>query len=293
MMENGEVGSVCLYAVGHDPNGVWAPHFEKIYEPISSLDLVRNIQIAFTPRTATRTINEAEKFGWNVHIEDNPVGRARFMGVRRIAEAATTHGNLWDGDRLIHALELKGGLDELKDFTEAVVKYDFFLAGATPEAIATHQSSVTVWEGVKSWLLGRYIGIEGDIANRGCFGFSKELAEFIENHPATEGDDTDGLLPLLAVAFREQIRRGEINHTGYTPIGYKEYNVMTRYEDWVFDGYSPKESAARKNTDEDFYRRLESVLRIFINAQQVSERYNLGLINGEPIRQILQRISAE
>lgn len=37
-MKNNETGSVCLYAVGHDPNGVWAPHFERIHEPVLSLD---------------------------------------------------------------------------------------------------------------------------------------------------------------------------------------------------------------------------------------------------------------
>lgn len=289
-MNGCETSSICLYAVGHDPQGTWASHFEKINEAIVSLTLVKDRQIAFTPKTTPKTIGEAEKFGWQVHIEDNPVGRARFMGVRRIAEAATTHGNLWDGDRLIHALELKGGHDELRDFTEAVVKHDFLLAGATPEAIATHQSSMTVWEGVKSWLLGRYIGIEGDIANRGCFGFSKELAEFVGSHLATEGDDADGLIPLLAVAFREQIRRGKINPTNYIPIGYREYNIMTRYEDWVFEGRPSEESACAKNTYYDFYRRMESVLKIFMNAQDVSEKYKLGLVEGESIREMLKRV---
>lgn len=290
-MNNLETRSICLFAIGHDPDGKWARHFEIIDGPIKDLPLVKERQITFTLKTAHKTIDEAGKFGWKIHVGDYSTGMARFKGIQSIAEAATTHGNLWDGDRLIHALEY--GLDEFRDSTEKLVKYDFFLVGATPEAIATHQSSVTVWEGVKSWLLGRYLGIEGDIANRGFFGFSKELAEFIGNYPAKEGNDADGLLPLLAVSFREQIKRGKINPTNYVPIGYKEYDVMTRYEDWVFDGYSPKESADRKNTYEDFYRRVESVLKIFMNAEEVSERYNLGLIKGEPIRQILQRISAE
>lgn len=287
-MKNNETESVCLYAVGHDPTGVWAPHFGRIHEPILSLNRVMDKQISFTPGTASRTIDEAGKFGWQVYLEDLPVGRARFMGVRRIVEAVTTHGNLWDGDRLIHALEY--GSDELKDFTEEVVKHDFFLAGATSEAIATHQRSMTVWEGVKSWLLGRYIGIEGDIANRGCFAFSKELAKFISEQPETEGDDTDGLFPLLAVAFREQIRRGQINPTNRKAIGYREYQKITSYEDWLFEGCSPEMSAVRKNTHADFTRRAESVLMIITNAQVVSDRYHLGLVEGEPFSQMLQRV---
>lgn len=288
-MKNSEIGSVCLYAVGHDPNGVWAPHFERINEPILSLDLVADQQISFTSKTATKTIDEAERFGWQVHLEDLPVGSARFMGVRRIAKTSTTHGNLWDGDRLIHALEY--GPDELRDFTERLVKHDFLLAGATPEAIATHQSSMTVWEGVKSWLLGKYIGIEGDIANCGCFAFSKELAKFIAGQPETTGDDTDGLFPLLAVAFREQIKRGQIDPTNRIPIGYREYQRMTSYEDWLFEGCSPEESADKKNTERDFIRRGESVLKIIMNAQDVSDRYQLNLFEGESFRQMLQRIA--
>lgn len=252
-MKNNEIGSVCLYAVDHDPNGVWASHFERINEPILSLELVEDRQISFTSRTATKTIDEAEKFGWQVHIEDLPIGSARFMGVRRIAQATTTHGNLWDGDRLIHALEC--GPDELRDFTERLITYDFFFAGATPEAIATHQRSMIVWEGVKSWLLGHYIGVDGDIATRGCFSFSKELAQFISWQPETTGNDTDGLFPLLAVAFREQIGRGLIEPTNRIPIGHGEYKMITSYEDWLFEGCSSEESADRKNTYDDFIRR--------------------------------------
>ena len=61
-MENKENGSVCLYAIGHDPDGKWARHFEIINEPILSLPLIKDRQVSFTLKTDPKTINEAEKF---------------------------------------------------------------------------------------------------------------------------------------------------------------------------------------------------------------------------------------
>lgn len=281
--------TICLAAVGHDPEGKWVEHFANSNDLLSSL--YREKVISLSKKTHYLTIDKAVALGWRVDVEPLSVGSARFAVIRRGLETDNSFINLWDGDRILHAALY--GEDELRDIVRKIPHFDFFVAGATPEAIATHQSSMTVWEGVKSWALGHYLGFKGDIATRGCFGFSREYAKFLIQHEDSKGDDTDALFAVLSVAFKNQISNGQIPETGRETIGYQEYSKATSYEDWVFDGLTPEESAARKNTHRDFTRRAESVLRAIILAQSIGRRYDLGFFPDEEegMKQLINRLS--
>lgn len=264
--------SICLAAVGHDPEGRWTGCLEAANPLLASLYPSRFISL--TERTHHSTIDVASYLGWKVDVEELPVGSARFAVVRRGLGTDHPFINLWDGDRILYAA-IYGG-EELRDIVGRIPQYDCFIAGATPEAIDTHQSSMTVWERVKSWALGHYLGIEGDVATRGCFGFSRDYAQFLIQHEDSKGDDTDALFAILSLAFKKLISAGQLPATGKDTIGYHEYSQVTSYEDWIFEGLTQDESASRKNTHRDFTRRAESVIRAIVLAQTIGRRYGLG-----------------
>lgn len=263
---------ICLAAVGHDPEGRWVDHLEAGNSLLASLYPSRLISL--TERTHHSTIDIASSLGWEVDAEELPVGSARFAVIRRGLETDYNFINLWDGDRVLYAAIY--GSDDLRHIVGEIPKHDFFMAGATKEAIATHQPSMTTWEGVKSWALGHYLGIKGDIATRGCFGFSREYANFLVQHEDSKGDDTDALFAILSLAFKKQISTGQLPETGRDTTGYHEYSKATSYEDWIFEGLTQKESAGRKNTHRDFTRRAESVIRAIVLAQRIGQSYDLG-----------------
>lgn len=270
--------NVCLAAVGHDPQGRWAGHLEAA-DPLLG-NLYPTKLVSLTEKTHHTTIDTALALGWKVDVEELPVGSARFAVIRRGLETDCNFINLWDGDRVLYAAIY--GEEELRDIVKRIPQYDFFMAGATPEAIATHQPSMTVWERVKSWALGNYLGIEGDIATRGCFGFSREYANFLLQHEYSRGDDTDGLFAILSLAFRKLIATGQLQSTGRDTIGYCEYTQATSYEGWIYGGLTQEESVSRKNTYGDFTRRAESVIRAIVLAQAIGRRYGLGFpLEGE------------
>lgn len=270
--------SICLAAVGHDPEGRWTSCLEAANPLLASLYPSRFISL--TKRTHRSTIDVASSLGWKVDVEELPVGSARFAVIRRGLETNHPFINLWDGDRILYAA-IYGG-EELRDIVRRIPQYDCFIVGATPEAIDTHQSSMTVWERVKSWALGNYLGIKGDIATRGCFGFSREYANFLLQHEYSRGDDTDGLFAILSLAFRKLIATGQLQSTGRDTIGYCEYTQATSYEGWIYEGLTQEESASRKNTYGDFARRAESVIRAIVLAQAIGRRYGLGFpLEGE------------
>lgn len=275
MIEGLSDTAICLAAVGHDPEGKWAEHFANTDGLLNSL--YDQKVISLSEKTHNLTIDTALSLGWRVDVEPLRVGSARFAVIRRGIETESAFINYWDGDRILHAATY--GEDELRDITAKIPKYDLFIAGATPEAITTHQSSMTVWEGVKSWALGHYLGFKGDIANRGCFGFSRDFAKFVVQHEDSEGDDTDALFAILPLAFRKQIMDGILFETDRELVGYKEYGIATSYEDWMFEGLTREESVVRKNTHRDFMRRAESVLRAIVLAQSIGEKYDLGFLN--------------
>lgn len=272
MSQEAIANNICLSAVGHDPDGRWVDHLTNSNDLL--IELYGNRIVSFSDRTHSNTVDAALSLGWRVDVEPLTVGSARFAVIRRGLETDCSFINLWDGDRILHASTY--GVDELKDIVGRIPQYDFFVAGASKDAIATHQSSMTSWEGVKSWALGHYLGISGDIANRGCFGFSREYANFLVQHEDSKGDDTDALFAILPLAFRQLIAKDQLSATGRETIGYDEYFKATSYEDWMFEGLTRKESAARKNTHRDFTRRAESVLRAIALAQRIGERYDLG-----------------
>lgn len=280
--------TICLAAVGHDPDGKWAEHFANTNKLLNSLYAKKVLSLS--DRTHNSTIDTALSLGWRVDVEPLRVGSARFAVIRRGIETESNFINYWDGDRILHAAT--HAKDELTDITNEIPKYEFFVAGATKEAIAAHQSSMTVWEGVKSWALGHYLGITGDIANRGCFGFSREYASFVVQHEDSEGDDTDALFAILPLAFRKLIEGHILPETGRDLVGYCEYSRATSYEDWMFEGLTREESAARKNTQRDFTRRAESVIRAIVLAQSIGEKYDLGFPNPgeETMKEMINRL---
>lgn len=262
---------ICLAVVGHDPEGRWSDHLESANSLLTSL--YPNRLISLTEKTHYTTIDTAIALGWEVDVEALPMGSARFAVMRRGLETTNGYINLWDGDRLLHAA--KRAPQELDDIVQKIPQYDCFIAGATRLAIATHQPSMTCWEEVKSWVLGHYLGIQGDIATRGCFGFSREFARFLVQHEWSAGDDTDALFAILPLVFKSLIVHGQ-SATGRETVGYAEYDVATSYEDCEFDGLSPQASAAAKNTHQDFMRRGISVLQQIMLAQSIGQKYNLG-----------------
>ena len=291
-MEEEVVNSkICLVAAGHDPDGRWAVHLDATKPLLESLYTDRII--SFSDRTNSETIDTAISAGWRVDVEPLPVGSARFAVIRRGLFTDSNFINYWDGDRILHATTY--GVDELKDIVNRIPHFDFFVAGATPDAIATHQRSMTVWEGVKSWALGHYLGIDGDIANRGCFGFSREYASFLVKHEGSKGDDTDALFAILPLAFRKLISQGLLPETGRDLVGYQEYSIATSFEDWMFEGLTREESAKRKNTQKDFTRRAESVLRAIVLTQRIGEQYDLGFLNPgeETMEMMIKRLASQ
>lgn len=265
-------GSICLTAVGHDPDGRWEEHFERSEQVLRLLYSAKMISLTY--RTHNNTKDTALRLGWRMDEEDLPVGGARFAVIRRGLETGYPFINYWDGDRVLYAAQ--HGVEDLKDIVGKIPQYDCFIAGATRRAIVTHQPSMTSWEEVKSWALGHYLGITGDIANRGCFGFSKEFAQFLVQHEGFTGDETDALFAILPLAFRKLIAAGRLPDTGRKTVGYKAYKDATSYADWIYEGLTAEESAERKNNHSDFMRRFESAIRIIVLAQSIGEKYELG-----------------
>lgn len=265
---------ICLTAIGHDPSGSWTRHIEntgQILEQIYSERL-----ISFTPVTNLLTVSAAEESGWQIIIEDSSIGVARMRGIERALSTSCKSVNLWDGDRVLYAATRAP--NELADFVDYMPAYDFSITGASLDAIKTHQSSLTSWEGVKSWYLGYYLGIEGDIANRGCFGFSREFATFLMTHLTgfeKETDEVDGIFPIMAQVFQKFIQNGEVVSTGRQATGYKEYPIIASYEDWIFEGLASEESKRRKNTKADFMKRGRSVLRQIQVCEGIARRFGL------------------
>lgn len=291
IQESLDSNNICLAAVGHDPEGRWVDHFANSNGLLTELYGTRIISLS--ERTHNSTIDTALALGWRVDVEPLLIGSARFAVIRRGLQTDYPFINLWDGDRVLYAAIY--GEDELRDVVSRIPRYDCFIAGATPEAIATHQSSMTVWEGVKSWALGHYLGIRGDIANRGCFGFSRQYAEFVVQDESSAGDDTDALFAILSLAFRKLIATGKLPSTGRDTIGYREYTQATSYEDWIFEGLTKEESARRKNTHRDFTRRAESVLRAIVLAERIGQRYDLGFPpeDEELIEDMIKRLAQQ
>ena len=214
---------ICLVAAGHDPEGRWVEHLEAANPLLEELSSTRFVSL--TEGTHFSTVDTALKVGWKVNVEPLAVGSARFAVIRRGLKTNCDFVNLWDGDRLLYAAIY--GSEELRDIVERIPKYDFFMAGATREAIATHQSSMPSWEEVKSWALGSYLGIKGAIASRGCFGFSREYAEFLVQHENAEGDETDAIFVILSLAFKKLMSAGQLPSTGRETVGYSEYAKAT------------------------------------------------------------------
>lgn len=264
------VREVIVTTIDHDPNGTHAKHFLNVNETLDSLYTKK--LISFTDVTNQTTINAAQDLGWEVAVGKYSTNPARFRAVERALNQSGQFINLWDADRLIYAATVSP--TELRDLITETVKYDFLIVGATPDAIKTHQSSMTVWESIKSWRVGKYLGIEGDITNRGCFVMSRELATFVTAYKLEDHDETDSLFPMLALAYQKSLRDSNQFQLS-RGIGYKEYEKIVSYEDWLFDGLSPEESARRKNTVEDFERRETHVKRILDTAQKISSMYGL------------------
>ncbi len=261
---------IVVSAIGHDPQGTWARHFPVVNESLKSLFKQRII--SFTERTSHDTINSANDCGWQVFVEEASISLARYRAVERGLNQGSGFVNLWDGDRLLHAATVAP--DELEQFTRSIPNYDFLILGATPDARDTHPKSLTLWEGIKSWWLGHYLGIEGDIANRGCFGLSREFATFLLTYQLTDQDETDGLFPLLALAYQKVLKDEGQEGRG---IGYLECPNIASYEDWIFEGLTQKESARRKTSTGDFLRRSAEVLRILRTADRIALMYELTL----------------
>lgn len=275
---------IIVSAIGHDPEGKWADHFPRVKEHLD--EIYAQKLILFTPRTRETTIRAARNNDWQVFVEEASIGVARFKAVEHGLDQGEGFINLWEGDRLLHAASVAP--QELKGLTQAIPKYDFFIVGATSEGIKTHPSSMTVWEGIKSWWLGHYLGFEGDIANRGSFGLSREFATFLLTYQLGENDETDGLIPIMALAHQELLKRaGQVGRG----IGYAEYPNIASFENWIFEGLTPEESAKRNTSTDDFFRRGVHVMRILKTADDVALAY--GLISPEEtfdnIRKLLQR----
>lgn len=260
--------NMLVSAIGHDPEGKWAPHFSTVNERID--EIYGQKIISFTTRTSEASIKAAEANDWQVFVEETSIGVGRFKAIERGLNGETSFINLWEGDRLLHAATVAPS--ELMDFTQAILNYDFFILGATIEGIKTHPSSMTSWESIKSWWLGHYLGFEGDIANRGSFGFSREFATFLLTYQLSEGDETDGLIPIMALAYQKLLTgEGKIGRG----IGYAEYPNIASFEDWIFEGLTQEESARRKTSLNDFFRRGAHVSRILKTADDVALMYGL------------------
>lgn len=262
--------NVIISAIGHDPAGRWAEHFLRV-DPI--LSNYPNRLISFTETTNQATVSTATDCGWQVVVEKASINRARFRAVNRGLKEGGQFINLWDGDRLLYAAATAP--HELEDLIHKIPHYDFLIVGATAEGIKTHPSSMTVWEGVKSWRLGRYLGIEGDIANRGCFGFSREFATFLSTYQLEDTDEIEGLFPILALAYQKILKEGDSLQQN-RGIGYIEYPTLASFEDWMFEGLTPEESAGRKTSVNDFNLRGRHVMRILETAERIAATYGLA-----------------
>jgi len=278
--------NICTVAIGHDPEGRWAKFFPKVAPVLNQV--FDRVIFSFTESTSKETIRAARKGGWQIIVQEDPsIGKNRLAALRLGLESGCQFINLWDGDRLIHAAIVDQL--ELRDFVANIPRYDFLIGGATQESIDTHQKSMTSWEQVKSWALGYYLEIEGDIMNRGCVAFSRDLAKFIVQYPEV-GDDNTGIWPILALAFYKSRQAGRVEDTGRLPVGYREYSQMLGFEDWLFDGATREESARRKSTHQDFMRRAEDVIRIITAAQKVAQDFDLKLWEGESFEDLIRRL---
>lgn len=289
MSEKVKEFNTCLTAVGHDPSGSWGKHIRNTSGILDRIYPER--LISFTPRTNSLTIKAAQETGWQVSVEESSIGEGRMRAIDRALATSCGFINLWDGDRILYAAT--SSPDELTEFAYFMKEYDFSITGGTSTAIETHQSSLTSWEKVKSWYLGYYLGIEGDIANRGCFGFSREFATFLMTHLTgfeKETDEVDGIFPIMAQVFRRFIESGEIEGTGRGTIGYKEYPTITSYEDWIFEGVTSDESRNRKNNKRDFMRRGYSVIRQIEICEAIARRFGLVAIEEPSFMEMLKGI---
>ena len=265
--------SIVVCATSHDVEGRQAEFFPKVDTTLTRLYTRR--LISFTDKTSLNTVDAAIQLGWDVEVvsgEQATTNKNRLRVIERGVAEGGQFINYWDGDRLLHASVMAS--DELVDLAYQIPKYDLLIVGATEEGIKTHQSSMVAWEAVKSWRLGRFLGINGDIANRGCFGFSREYATFLVAHQS-DGDESEALFTILALVYQKLL--GKTNQLQQSRgIGYKEYPNLASYEDWLFEGLTSEESARRKNTLEDFNRRGEHVGRILKTAEEIAAKYGLA-----------------
>lgn len=272
MTEANLSSNICLTTTGHDPEGRWVPYLENTQGILSRL--YKSRLIVFTPDTSYQTRRMAEQDGWQVTVDDLKLGPARIKAMKAALSISCDFINLWDADRLLYAATIAP--TELNEFVSQIPKYDFSLAGGTRKAIDSHQPSMTSWEKVKSWYLGYYTGIEGDIANRGCFAFSREFATFLLTYiDPNHLDEVDCVFPMMALIFDKFIQEGTINETERQRMGYAEFDNMTSHEDYIFEGLTREESRTRQNTRADFMRRGWSVLRQLQISDEIATRFTL------------------
>lgn len=259
---------VVLSAMGQDLKGEWAQHFPKASERLEGL--YSKMLISFTPATEENTIRAAVNSGWQVVVEETTINAGRLRAIERGLYQGDSFVNVWEADRLLHAAMVAPL--ELGHLARQIPNYDFLILGATNEGIKTHPLSMTVWEGVKSWWLGRYLGIEGDISNRGSFGFSREFATFVLSYGLDDKDETDGAFPVLALVYQQLLQANGQSGRG---IGYFEYFKMASFENWMFEGSTPEESAKRHSSVQDYLKRHAHVERILQTADRIALLHGL------------------
>jgi hypothetical protein len=263
---------VILTAIGHDPEGTWATPITQGASKINEIYNKDAKVIIFTSKTNQATVKAALDTDWQVVIEDNPqspINGSRMEALRRglalgskgnishddiKAKVNDYYLNYWDGDRLFHAALVAP--DELKALKTEIPKYDFFIAGASPESLQTHPESMIRWEAEKSRFFGHFLDFKGDIANRGTFGFSRQFANWLLSSSYIETDETDALFTAKALAFNEFLKEAGIKTKG---IGYAEYERLTNFENWRYEGLTPEQSREKHNTEEESAKRKQSV----------------------------------
>lgn len=170
---------------------LYFPTLSKIYS---------GMYVVVTSATDPATVNELEKVGVNVEVQEGGgVGLQYISDARRQALRAS----LRNGHGHTHFIEIDRLMqwvcnypEELASVVKHIPDHDFLVIGRTKRALVTHTRCQIETEGLTNKVISLLTGRELDYtcASR---GMSREAAEVILEHSKTDHAGTDGEWPMI------------------------------------------------------------------------------------------------
>ena len=221
------MSDVALAGVMHDALGS-IKEFVPIYFPLLS-KIYSGMYIVVTSTTDPATVNELEKTGVNVEVQDGGgVGLQYISDARRQAIRASLlnghgHTHFIEIDRLMQWVSKYP--EELASVVKQIPDHDFLVIGRTRRAFKTHTRCQIETEGLTNKVVSLLTGREIDYtcASR---GISKEASEIILRHSKTDHAGTDGEWPMIIHCLTDL-------SIDYIAVEGMEFEIQFRFPDRV------------------------------------------------------------